>query len=80
MVVMTKYKVEVDREICVSTGSCYSLDPLHFEMGKAQKSKVVGGETNEAKSTGEFDDDKISSAQEAAQACPTQAITVTKKE
>jgi ferredoxin len=41
---------------------------------------VKGGETNDTKSNGEFDDDKLSSAQEAAQACPVQAITITKKE
>jgi ferredoxin len=79
MVDMTKYKVEVNREKCISTGSCYSLDPLHFDMGEAQKSKVVGGETSDSKSTGEFDDDKISSAQQAAQACPVQAITIQKE-
>jgi ferredoxin len=77
---MAKYKVEVDRERCISAGSCYSLDPVHFDSDENQKSLVKGGETNDAKSTGEFDDDKLSSAQEAAQACPVQAITITKKE
>jgi ferredoxin len=80
MIVMTKYKVEVDRERCISAGSCYSLDPLHFEMDKNQKSKVMGGQTDNTKSAGEFDDDKIASAHQAAQACPVHAITVTKKE
>jgi ferredoxin len=80
MINMTKYKIEVDRKNCISAGSCYSLDPLHFEMDKNQKSMVKGGETNDAESGGEFDDNKIASAQQAAQACPVHAISVTKKE
>ena len=72
---MTKYKKVVDRERCISAGSCYSLDSVHYEMDKNQQSMVKGGETDEANSTGEFDYDKLSSAQEAAQACPVQAIT-----
>jgi ferredoxin len=80
LIVLPKYEIEVNLERCISAGSCYSLDPVHYEMGKNQKSMVKGGKTDDAKSIGEFDDDKISAAQQAAQACPVQAISVTKKE
>lgn len=75
---MVKYKVEVDRNICVSTGACYATDTYHYESDQNQQAKVVGGETDEAKSTRIFDDDRLADAQEGAQQCPVSAITVTK--
>jgi ferredoxin len=74
---MVKYKVEVDLKVCVSTTACYATDGLHFVAGKNRQSNVVGGETDESKSTRVFDDDKIADAQEGAKACPVSAITVT---
>ena len=75
---MTKYKIEVDRKNCISAGSCYSLDPLHFEMDKNQKSMVKGGETNDAERQAQAQQEL--ETQQAAQACPVHAISVTKKE
>lgn len=74
-----KYKIEIDREKCIACGTCYSLDPVHFEPSENLKSKVVGGKTNE-KSEGNFDDENIEEAQEAADSCPVNAIEVTKTE
>lgn len=74
---MLKYKVEVDLKTCVSTAACYATDRLHFQAGKNQQSNVVGGETDEFKSSRVFEDDKIADAQDAAKACPVSAITVT---
>jgi len=76
---MVKYKVEVDLKTCVSTGACYASDRLHFQSGKNQQSNVVGGQTDESKSTNVFDDNQISDAQAAAKACPVSAITVTEQ-
>ena len=70
-------KVEVDLKTCVSTAACYATDSLHFKAGKSQQSSVVGGQTDESKSSNVFDDDKIADAQDAAKACPISAITVT---
>jgi ferredoxin len=72
-----KYKVEVDLKVCVSTGACYATDRQHFVSGKNQQSNVVGGQTDEAKSSRVFEDDKIAEAQEGAKACPVSAVTVT---
>jgi ferredoxin len=76
---MVKYKIEVDLKTCVSTGACYATDRMHFKAGKNQQSNIVGGQTDESKSTNTFDDDKIADAQEAAKACPVSAITVTQQ-
>ncbi len=74
---MVKYRVEIDLKTCVSTGACYAIDGLHFKSGKNQQSNVVGGETDESKSTHVFEDNQIADAQEAAKACPVFAITIT---
>jgi ferredoxin len=74
---MVKYRVDVDLKICVSTGACYASDGQHFKSGKNQQSNVVGGETDESKSTRVFEDDQIVDAQAAAKACPVSAITIT---
>ena len=74
---MVKYKIEVDLKTCVSTAACYATDRMHYHAGKNQQSNVVGGQTDESKSTNTFDDDKIVDAQDAAKACPVSAITVT---
>ncbi|MGD0646306.1 MAG: ferredoxin [Candidatus Bathyarchaeia archaeon] len=76
---MVKYKVEVDLKVCISTAACYATDSLHFVAGKDRQSNVVGGETDESKSTRVFDDNQIADAQEAAKACPVSAITITQQ-
>jgi ferredoxin len=76
---MVKYKVEVDLKTCVSTGACYATDKLHFKSGKNQQSNVVGGQTDESKSSNVFDDNQIDDAKEASKACPVSAIKVTQQ-
>jgi len=76
---MVKYKVEVNLKKCVSTKACYTTDKLHFQSGKNQQSNVIGGQTDESKSTNVFDDNQLADAQEAAKSCPVSAITVTQQ-
>jgi ferredoxin len=76
---MVKYKVEVDLKTCVSTAACYASDRTHFKSGKNQQSNVVGGQTDESKSTNVFDDNQMADAQAAAKACPVSAITITQQ-
>ncbi len=71
-----KYQVEVNREGCIRCGTCYGLDPAHFEPDSDGKSQVVKGTTN-GKSVGTFSDDKMADAQAAADSCPVSVITVT---
>ena len=72
-----KFQIEVNREDCIRCGSCYTLDSDHFEPDDDGKSKVRGGISN-GESTGSFDDDKITIAEDAESACPVSAIKVTK--
>jgi ferredoxin len=74
---MPKYRVEIDLKTCISTAACYSTVSQHFKAGKNQQANVIGGETDESKSTHVFEDDKIANAQEGAKSCPVSAITVT---
>ena len=76
---MVKYKVEVNLKTGVSTKACYATDRMHFQSGKNQQSNVIGGQTDESKSTNVFDDNQIADAQEAAKNCPVSAITVTQQ-
>jgi len=71
-----KYRIEIDREGCISCATCYTMDPTHYEGDADGKSKVVGGTSN-GKSVGSFDDDKITDARGAEGACPVSVITVT---
>lgn len=73
---MVKYEVTVDRMICIATKACYATDTMHYKPDEQQKALVVGGETDESKSTRVFDDDRLSDAQEGAKACPVGAISV----
>ena len=71
-----KYKIQIDRTICIACGTCYSLNPTHFEPGREEKSSVIGGGTDENSSSGTFDDEEIESAKQAEDSCPASAITV----
>ncbi len=72
-----KYKIEIERGGCIACGTCYSLDPEHFEPSENRKSQVVGGETNASGSVGTFIDDIIENARVAEDSCPASVITVT---
>lgn len=76
---MDKYKIEVDLKKCVSTGACYATDTVHFKSGKNQQSNVIGGQTDDTKSSNTFEDDQIADAKEAAKSCPVSAITITQQ-
>jgi ferredoxin len=73
---LVKYKIQIDRTLCIACGTCYSLNPTHFEPGREEKSSVIGGETDENSSSGTFDDEEIESAKEAEDSCPASAITI----
>jgi ferredoxin len=77
-IVLVKYKVEVDLKTCISTGACYATDSMHYVSGKAQQANVVGGQTDESKSSNVFDDDRLADAQAGAESCPVSAIKITK--
>lgn len=71
-----KYKIEIKRENCIACGSCYSINPTHFEPDEQGKSTVIDGKTDDLISTGKFDDTEIESARDAEDSCPVSIITV----
>ena len=74
---MTKYKIEIERENCIACGSCYNINPSHFEPDDNGKSTVIGGKTNNLKSVGKFEDEEIESIRDAEDSCPVSIIAVT---
>lgn len=72
-----EYRIEIERGGCIACGTCYSVDPVHFEPDDDGKSQVIGGDTDDSGSSGEFDDEEIENAQNAEDNCPVAVITVT---
>jgi ferredoxin len=71
-----KYKIEIERDGCIACGTCYSIDPSHFEPDDEGKSTVIGGETDANASSGVFEDEEIENAREAEDSCPSSVITL----
>ena len=68
--------MEIERTGCIACGTCYAIDPEHYESSDDGKSRVVGGTSN-GNAVGDIDDDRIEDAKSAALACPVSVITVT---
>ncbi|MCF7928682.1 MAG: ferredoxin [Spirochaetales bacterium] len=73
-----KYRIKVDKDACIADGVCYSMDPDHYVEDDEGKADVAGGSMDGQVSVGEFDDDGFDDAQDAADTCPVDAITVEK--
>lgn len=77
---MTKYKVVVDREACISCGSAPALCSQVFELaGPDMKNKVkqpYETSTDEKTSIGIIPEDLYDCAKTAADSCPVNAITI----
>lgn len=63
---MAKYKVTVDRNLCIGAGSCVAVAPQAFALDNEAKAIVLPTNTAE-------DDNMIL---EAAKACPVAAIII----
>ena len=75
-----KYRIKIDRNECIADGVCSQLDPDHYEEDDEGYALVIGGKTENEVSVGEFDDDGFEDAQDAADSCPAECITVEKLE
>ncbi len=63
---MAKYKIQIDRELCVGDGACVNEAPGTFEMDDESIAVVINADGNGA--------DEILGA---AQSCPVDAIQLT---
>ncbi|MFH1637716.1 MAG: ferredoxin [Candidatus Woesearchaeota archaeon] len=61
-----KYKIEHDRENCISCGSCWTICPDSWEEGSDGKAQLKNGEV-----------DDLGCNKEAAEACPVNVIHIT---
>ena len=59
-------KASVDHDLCIGCGLCESVCPEVFEMGDDGLAHVIGGVTPELEAA----------ATEAAEVCPTEAISL----
>lgn len=64
----SKLKIKIDKEKCIGCGTCVAMASKTFDMGSDNKAKLL--EKAE-------DDDKT--ILQAAQSCPTLAITLSEK-
>jgi ferredoxin len=68
---MAEYEIEIDKETCISAGTCIEICPENFQFdnnSKAEAKKKV------------ISDDELKKNLEAARSCPVKAIHITNKE
>ena len=68
-------KIKLEREKCISCGSCSAICPKFFEMTDDGKSHIKDAVKQDVE---EFEVEKADCAVAAAEACPAQCISVTK--
>lgn len=64
---MSKYKVTVDRDLCIGAGSCVAVAPQAFALDNEAKAIILPTAGNEDDTT----------LLESAKSCPVAAIIVT---
>ncbi|MEK7165896.1 MAG: ferredoxin [Patescibacteria group bacterium] len=64
---MAKYKVTVDRDLCIGAGSCVAVAPQAFALDNEAKAIILPTVDNEDDTT----------LLESAKSCPVAAIIVT---
>lgn len=75
---MAKYKVKVDRELCIGAASCVAVAPDTFDLdseGKAVIKKKDGTTTSDYVAYEDINDTEVSILN-AARSCPVNAIIV----
>lgn len=60
-------RIQIDRELCLESGQCAYLQPSVFELDGDGKPQVIAKE---------FGDAERQAADDAAEMCPSQAISI----
>lgn len=68
-------KIKLEREKCISCGSCAALCPKYFELIEDGKSHIKNAVNQDVE---ELEVEKIECAETAAEACPAQCIHIQK--
>ena len=75
---MAKYKVKVDRTLCIGAASCSAVAPDAFDLdteGKAVIKKKDGTQTSQYVAFEDINDEAVN-IQNAAKSCPVNAIVI----
>jgi ferredoxin len=79
---MTKYRIDIDRRICQGFGACVELCPEAFYLseldGKSRLRNGVQDETDKGKDKDYIEVEDLGCYGQAEAACPFNAITVTR--
>ena len=72
-----KFKIVYDRETCIGAAACAAVCPQHWKMVEDGKANLMGSKKNK---DGKFEKivDDLECNQEAADACPVNAIKIEK--
>ena len=62
---MTRWKISVDKELCISSGMCVAIAPDRFVLDQRQRSGPADAE---------IDPDEL--VRDAAASCPSEAISL----
>lgn len=77
---MPKYKVKVDRDLCIGAGSCVAVAPKTFELDNEGKAVILkkDGTKNETSNFSAYEeiDDTEENILNAAKSCPVNAIII----
>jgi ferredoxin len=71
----TEYRVRLDRERCDGIFACLVRDD-RFREADDGLATIEGGKTSDGETVATFDDDSIADAEQAAAACPVDAIDI----
>lgn len=76
---MPKVTVEVDPSTCILAASCVGIEPKLFQIGSEAYVELIdpNGSAQGAKYTFEASETELQLIEEAIQACPTQAVSIT---
>ncbi len=71
---MAKFKIELDKESCIGCGACAVACGDFWKLGDSGKSVLKGAKATDSTETLELDD--VGCNQQAAEACPVNAIHI----
>lgn len=72
---MAKFKIVYDRDACIGAAACAALDPTRFDMNADGKADLLKGKESKP-GLWVLEVDELGDAQEAADACPVDAIKI----
>lgn len=79
-----KYKVRIDRLLCIGAASCVALEPKVFALDSEAKAVLVDPKDPTKEYQGEYtyevDEHEAEMVMIAAKSCPTNAIIITDEE